>query len=177
MFQRIRQAMERRSQKVVDVASETADLSSEELFTRISEHEELQILTVKAIDAATRTAWEDKLRTLGRSLASGVLSSDEATFSTEQLIMAAIGDMEAPHLALLDLLVACRPPLNDEKIAPTRLDIRGYSRSQPSGRGWKVGLREWPIGAIGAYRPQLTPILATLVGTLQGTDPSPTSPM
>jgi hypothetical protein len=76
MFQRIRQAVQRRNQKVIDVASETAGLSSEELFERISEHEGLQVLAVKAMESATRTAWEDKVRTLGRSLASGVLSSD-----------------------------------------------------------------------------------------------------
>lgn len=167
MLQRIRQAMARRGQRVVDVASETAGLSSEELFTRISEDEGLQVLAFNAIDAATRTVWDDKLMTLGSSLASGALSSSEAKFSTEQLVMAAIGDMEAPHLALLDLLMAWRPPQTVDETTPIRLDIPGYSHSQPSGRAWSVGQRKWYVHAIETYRPRLTPILTALIGTLQ----------
>jgi hypothetical protein len=167
-FLRIRQGMGRRSQKVMDVASETAGLSSEELYARIVEDEKLQVLTFKAIDAATRTAWEGKLRTLGRSLASGVLSSDETKFSTEELIMAAVADMGEPHLALLDLLVAWGLGESGYKTAPVPLDIPGYSHSQRSDGKWSVGQRKWYVHLIQAYRPGLTPILTALMGTLQG---------
>ena len=55
-----------------------------------------------ALSAATRTAWEDKLRTLGRSLESGLLAEDNAKVDTEQMIIAAITDIEGPQLAMLE---------------------------------------------------------------------------
>lgn len=167
MLQRVLQAVNRRNQVVVDVACETAGVAPEELFTRISEDEELQILFVKAIEAATRTAWEDKLRTLGGSLASGFLSSDESEIGIEQLIMAAIADMEAPHLALLDLLVAWRPPWIEEETNPVRLDIPEDLRSQPTDCERTVDRRKWYVHNIQTYRPRLAPVFTSLVGTLE----------
>ena len=67
------------------------------------------MLTGFALEAATRTAWEDKVRTLGRSLASGLLADDNAKIDTEQMIIAAIADIEGPQLAMLELLVRWRP--------------------------------------------------------------------
>lgn len=168
MFQRMGQAARRRAQKIIDVTSETAGLSSEELFKRIGEDEKLQVLTYDAIDASTRTAWEDKLSTMGRSLASGVLASDDAKFSIEELIMAAIDDMKEAHLALLDLLVAWRLGDNGNRIDPIPLDIPGYSHSQRSDGKWDVRQRRWYVHLIQTYRPRLTPILTSLIGTLQG---------
>ena len=55
-------------------------------------------LTGFALSAATRTVWEDKVRTLGRSLASGLLAEDNAEIDTEQMIIAAITDIEGPQL-------------------------------------------------------------------------------
>jgi hypothetical protein len=49
--------------------AETAGMSSEELYRRIVEDEQKQVLAAKAIEAAMRTAWDDKVRTLGASLA------------------------------------------------------------------------------------------------------------
>jgi hypothetical protein len=168
MLYRIFQGWGRRSQKVMDVASETAGLSSEELYVRLVEDEKLQVLTFKAIDAAMRTAWEDQLRTLGKTLAAGVLSSDETKFSTEELIMAAVADIREPHLALLDLLVAWRFGQDEYGTAPIRLDIPEYSHSQRSDGKWGVGQRKWYVQVIRTYRPRLTPLLPALIGTLQG---------
>ena len=70
------------------------------------------MLTGFALNAATRTAWEDKVRTLGRSLAAGLLAEDNAKIDTEQMIIAAITDIEGPQLATLELLVALVPCQN-----------------------------------------------------------------
>jgi hypothetical protein len=64
-----------------------------EMEERINASERTQLLTGFALSAATRTAWEDKLRTLGRSLASGLLAEDNAKIDTEQMIIAAIADI------------------------------------------------------------------------------------
>jgi hypothetical protein len=78
----------------------------EEMGDRIDASERTQLLTGFALSAATRTAWDDKVRTLGRSLASGLLAEDDATIDTEQMIISAVTDIEAPQLAMLDLLAA-----------------------------------------------------------------------
>jgi hypothetical protein len=163
LFQRLGHAMQGKGQRVLDVASEAAEMSSEELYRRIVEDDKKQVLAAKAIEAAMRTAWEDKIRTLGTSLASGVLTSDETQFSTEQRIMAAIGDIEDAELVLLDLLVAWR-----YQSGPIRLDIPEYSRSQRSDRRWSVSHRKWYVNVIQNNRPRLTPLLPSLIGTLQG---------
>jgi hypothetical protein len=49
------------------------------------------------------------VRTLGRSLASGLLADDNAKIDTEQMIIAAITDIEGPQLAMLELLVCWCP--------------------------------------------------------------------
>ena len=80
----------------------------DELEERINASERTQLLTGVALSAASRTAWEDKVRTLGRSLAAGLLAKDNAKIDTEQMIIAAIADIEGPQLAMLELLVGRR---------------------------------------------------------------------
>lgn len=77
-----------------------AGIPVEEMEERINASERTRLLTGYALSAATRTAWEDKVRTLGRSLASGLLADDNATIDTEQMIIAAIADIEGPQLAM-----------------------------------------------------------------------------
>lgn len=165
LLQRIRQAVERGDQKVLSIAGRAAGLSPKELFGRISEDRELQVLTVKAIETATRTGWEHKVSASGRSLAYGLLCSDQAEVRGEQLIMAAIADIEVPHLSLLDLAVHWCPPRTGGTII--RLDIPEYSHSQSANREWSVGERKWNIDAIQTYRPRLVPVFNDLVGVLQ----------
>jgi hypothetical protein len=129
--------------------------------------EQHRLLSGTAVVAAVHTAWEDKIRTLGRSLASGLLASDDAEISTEQLIMSAIADMEAPHLALLDLLVAWRLPQVMGEPAPVKLDIPEDSHLARFGGTWNVGVRKWPVPAIQTHRPKLFPVFPSLIGTLQ----------
>jgi hypothetical protein len=98
----------RRRQVDVLVSAIHAGIPVDELDERINASERTQLLTGFALSAATRTAWDDKVRTLGRSLASGLLADDGAKIDTEQMIIAAIADIEGPQLAMLELLVAWR---------------------------------------------------------------------
>ena len=81
----------------------------DEMEARIKASKRTELLTGLALDAAWQTAWDDKLHTLGRSLASGLLAEDDPTIDTEQMIIAAIADIEGPHLAMLELLVRWAP--------------------------------------------------------------------
>jgi hypothetical protein len=95
-----------------------------------------------------------EVKILGRSLASGLLASDDAAIDSEQLIVWAIADVEGPHLALLDLLVAWRlltRALNvcDRK-PPERLDIPADSYGTGHG-AWRSGgglLTKWNMIAL-----------------------------
>ena len=82
--------------------------------------------------------------------------------------MAAIADIEDAELALLDLLVAWRLGESGDETAPVPVDIPAYSHSQSSGRRWSVGQRRWYVHVIQTYRPRLTPLIPSLIGTLQG---------
>jgi hypothetical protein len=71
----------------------------DEMEARIKAPKKTELLAGLALDAAWQTAWEDKVRTLGACLAAGLLAEDNATINTEQMIIAAIADIEAPQLA------------------------------------------------------------------------------
>jgi hypothetical protein len=62
-----------------------AGVPVDETEERINASKRTQLLTGVALDAAWQTAWEDKVRTLGSSLAEGLLADDNATIDTEQL--------------------------------------------------------------------------------------------
>ena len=79
---------EKTRQRQVDVLVSAihAGIPIEEMEERINASERTQLLTGVALNAAARTASEDKVRTLGRSLASGLLADDNAKIDTEQMI-------------------------------------------------------------------------------------------
>jgi hypothetical protein len=137
----------------------------DEMEDRINESERSQLLTGVALDAARRTAWEDKVRTLGRSLASGLLVTDDATVDTEQMIIAAIADIEGPQLAMLEFLVRWYPtPMAAGDLIIGPIDL---PEDTHKGGGWNVYWREWPYPLIAYARPNLLSIAPSLLATLQ----------
>ena len=99
----------RQRQVDVLVSAIHAGIPVDEVKERINASERTQLLTAFALDAASRTAWENKVRTLGRSLAAGLLAEDNAKVDTEQMIIAAITDIEGPQPAMLEFLVRWKP--------------------------------------------------------------------
>lgn len=154
----------RRSGEALAAACKASGLSVEETVRRALNDEKSRLLSGTAIVAATHTAWEDKVRTLGRSLASGLLATDDAEVDSEQLIMSAIADLEGPHLALLDLLVSWHPPLLARDIGLQHVDISAESFTSET---WGASQRRWTVDEIATYRPRLAPVLSGLLGTLQ----------
>lgn len=143
-------------------------IPEDELREKIGASEKTQLLTGFALNAAARTTLKGKLRTLGRSLASGLLAEDDATINTEQMIIAAIADIEGPQLAMLELLVAWRPGRSShEPLIVGPLDLPKDSHDSPYGDRWGVAGREWSRELIGHARPNLAPIAPSLLGTLQ----------
>jgi hypothetical protein len=167
VWESLREGARRRQGEVI-AASIEAGVPEDELEGRINASDQTQLLTGLALGAATRTAWEDKVHTLGRSLASGLLAEDAARVDTEQMIIAAISDLEAPHLSLLDLLVSRRPG-SDVSRPDTNgpLVIPAYSHGLMPGGGWHVRDRAWTLRQIASARPPLVGVAPSLLGTLQ----------
>ena len=138
----------------------------EQLLSRVNSSERTQLLAGYALAAASRTAWQDKVRTLGRSLAAGLLAEDDARLDTEQMIIAAIADIEGPHLSLLDLLVSYEPIMG-QSTAHDRLDIPAYSYRHSGDGTWDAGNRLWDAVNIRTARSNLFAALPSLLGTLQ----------
>jgi hypothetical protein len=135
---------------------------------RINASARTQLLTGFALSAATRTARKDKVRTLGGSLASGLLAEDNAKIDTEQMIIAAIADIEGPQLAMLELLITWRPGRNvAEPLISGPLDLLRESHSRNGDGRWDVVWREWPHELIAHARPNLALLAPSPLGTLQ----------
>lgn len=151
----------------------------DETEARIKASKQTELLTGLALDAAWQTAWEDKVHTLGGCLAAGLLAEDNATIDTEQMIITAIVDIEAPQLAMLDLLVAWRPGRNTaEPLISGPLDLPKDSHDRPFDDNWDVAWRKWSRELIALARPNLAPLAPSLLGTLgcgMGTGPSATA--
>ncbi|MGO8892198.1 MAG: hypothetical protein ACLP8X_00245 [Streptosporangiaceae bacterium] len=158
----------RRRQAEVLASAIDGGIPEDELGGWINASERTQLLTGFALSAATRTVWQDKVRTLGRSLASGLLADDGAKIDTEQMIIAAVADIEGPQLAMLELLVAWRrgESLGDPLISGP-LDLPNESRSRTLDGSWSVAWRVWSRELIAYARPSLSPLAPSLLGTLQ----------
>lgn len=167
LLQRVGIDGKRRSGEALAAAFEATGLPLKETLSRMSSDEQFRLLTGTAIIAAAHTAWEEKVQTLGRSLASGLIAVDEPEINVEELIMSAIADIEGPHLALLDLLVSWRPPRTSGEVDPVPLDISGYSYSRRHDRAWDVGWRKWYLEEIRQHRPRLAKVFTGLIGTPQ----------
>ncbi len=159
-------AKARQRQEDVLASAIHAGIPVDEMEDRINASDRTQLLTGLALSAATRTAWEDKVRTLGRSLASGLLAGDNAKIDTEQMIIAAIADIEGPQLAMLELLVGWHPGRFAGGPQFESLSLPDGSHSRLNG-GWDVARREWSPAQIARARPKLAGLSPSLLGTLQ----------
>jgi hypothetical protein len=134
----------------------------EALADLASKSDQTRLLTAMAVDAAARTAWPARVVALGRVLAAGLIAEDEAKIDEQQLALSAMADMERPHVNLLDLLVNRVP----EWTGPVSWAAEPYARpSAPL--GWQVGQRRWTVLQIVSARPSLSPVVTSLLGTLQ----------
>jgi hypothetical protein len=144
------------SARVLDEASAHAGIDVEELTDAIVKNEQSRLLAGLALSSGSRTRNKAKIRALGRALAEGVLAEDDAKLDQEQLIIRALDDMEAPHIAVLDLLV---------RFVPFGPEPRLYSEMDPTDSG--APKRRWRPFQLGAARPGLQEGIIGLLGTLQ----------
>ena len=98
----------------------------------------------------------------------GLLAEDDAQIDVEQMIIAAIADIEGPQLSLLNLLVSYEPRIVYGRGQDGGLvDVPAYSYSISQDGKWEVGSRVWSARQIGEARRRLVPVLSSLLGTMQ----------
>ena len=91
-------ALSNAGRTVLVAAHETAQ-TPEELLGQMGNEQEL--LTVQALNAAAATTLQEKIIGLGRVLAHGLSTYDPAEIDTSSMIVAAIADLETPHIRVL----------------------------------------------------------------------------
>ena len=86
-------------------AEEAADMPLEEMLDQVGDDDAPREMFVgEVFGVSARSAWDSKLIALGRSLAAGVLSPDQATFEHEAQFVRTLARIEAPHVRVLDVI-------------------------------------------------------------------------
>lgn len=160
-----------RVRQMMASARDAAEYTEAELEEHLLETEQTRLLNVNAILGAAGTTWPPKVVALGRVLAAGLIAEDEADIDLQQSAMAAMAELERPHVTLLDLLVRFEP----EAVMGTGWKavlhlIPSYQSRYLTGGGehfWSVGRRSWTLDQVEDARPRLTPALPGLLATLR----------
>jgi hypothetical protein len=151
---------QRRQAEMLGVTAEAAAQDPEQLADLIGQSEGTRLLTATAMAGAARTAWPPKVAALGRALAAGLIA-DDARIDVAELVLPAMADMERPHVSLLELLVRWWPGASAPRQQDQRLPLRRV------GEAWEAGRRIWTAVQIGQARPELRPVVTSLIGTLE----------
>lgn len=136
-------------------------LSSVRFARRIGRNERTRLLTATAMTGAATTSWPPRVAAIGKLLATGLIADDEDELDLVALALAAMAEMDRPHVTLLDLLVNFAP-----NFTTASSEAQPYCSQVPEGAGWLAGRRVWTAGQITTVRPQLRPALPGLIGTL-----------
>ena len=150
----------RRAGDMMASAGEALGYEPGELSDLARKSERARLLTTTATLGAARTTWPPKVQALGRVLADGLIAEDKAKIDLTEMALAAMAEMDRPHVSLLELLVHHVPFEREDgwTSAPHRPD--------PSPQGGQSGSRAWEGEAILAIRPQLAPAFLGLIETL-----------
>ena len=172
-WEELRSDARQRAARVLITAAEEIGCDDEQLGELIGSSETSRLQTGLAMDAAQRTAWPPKVYALGRVLAAGLIATDVDEVNVQDQALAAMGDLERLHVILLELLVKYEPDLTPDGIVATPHRMPSYQDAFLSGgrpddpKVWSIGRRKWPDFRIVEVRPQLRPVLSSLLGTLQ----------
>lgn len=160
-----------RVRQMMGSACDAAQCTEAELQELLLNSERARLLNVNAILGAAGTVWPPKVAALGRVLAAGLIAEDDAVIDLQQTALAAMAEMERPHVMLLDLLVRHEPdPVMGVgwKAVPHR--VPSYQSRFLAGGGdlsWSAGRRSWSAAQIKEARPSLGPALTGLLATLR----------
>lgn len=126
--------------QMLRTVEDRAGLAMEDFLRSIRDDPLRLLLLADAVDAASRSVLETKIDALAATLVAGALADDDAAVHAESLVLAALADVETPHVAVLSAM-----------LTKGRYGIHG--------RSWSTkGLAE----ELPQYRRVMSPVLATL---------------
>ena len=99
------------AQQVLDISAQTiGSMTAVELVEHIRGDPERERLLAMAAIAGSETVLMGKIRALGKALADGVLAQDDAKVDEQAMILAALNDIEAPHVKVISMMFNNREP-------------------------------------------------------------------
>ncbi|MBO0609881.1 hypothetical protein [Myceligenerans salitolerans] len=113
MYSRWLSGQRRKFERTVGTAVEESGLAPDELASKLTSTVPHAALLGEVMDAASRTALEEKLDVLGRLLARGALAADGTSIDEELMWVRIMTRLEAPHLRVLTALDDARPTGSD----------------------------------------------------------------
>ena len=152
---------------MTEAAAAAAGYDADELGEQMGRSPRTRLLTATAAESAAKSAWPPKIIALGKVLAAGLIADDGVEIDIAQFALAAMANMERPHVVLLDLLV-------NQIIVSIEQDLqRGYRKYavkwrpvaeiDPTDLAADWGYPEWTEEEILFARPQLRPAMATVM--------------
>ncbi|MYW94298.1 hypothetical protein G3I59_27790 [Amycolatopsis rubida] len=111
----VRRRQQEQAANSLAFASSLSGLEEEEVVSRLLGTPGGTELLSICLNGAARSVDRRKLRVLGASLAAGSIQSDDALLDEDLYLSQVVADLEAPHLALLDLLNEPHPELAGTK--------------------------------------------------------------
>ncbi|WP_155247158.1 hypothetical protein [Salinispora arenicola] len=122
-------AQARNAGKALDEAVEVSALAPEDFLGRLTQTPARLLLLGSALNAAAQSTYEERVRALGRALASGALAADDARVDEEQLWVAVMADIDAPHLRIIQYLMRDHPDRQGPMVTqqPTLAEVAGAS--------------------------------------------------
>ena len=151
----------RRASDMMTSAQETLGCEPDELSDLATKSERARLLTTTATLGAARTIWPGKVQALGRALAAGLIAEDDDKINLTDMALAAMAEMERPHVTLLELLVCFVPDPTDVNSNPLP-----YERFFDDDVPWVVGDRAWSSRQIIVARPQIAPAFLGIIQTV-----------
>jgi hypothetical protein len=94
----------RRATSTVEAAAEFADQPADELVIHLLSTELSRELLHRAVQAAAHATSEAKIKALAQALADGAIATDRAVVDESLVVIDAVGQLEALHLRLLEIL-------------------------------------------------------------------------
>jgi hypothetical protein len=156
------QDAKRRAGDMMMSAGEALECEPGELTDRATLSERARLLTTTATLGAAQTTWPPKVRALGRVLADGLIAEDDAKIDLTEMALAAMVEMERPHVSLLELLVCYMPSLIEDRWTSTPYRSDSGSPDEPR----QPDSRAWQARAILEIQPQLAPVFQGLIEAL-----------
>jgi hypothetical protein len=102
----------RRATEALDEASRESGHTVDDLLTFAGQDDRRSELAFRALTAASQATLDEKVRALGRALATGVLAADDAIVDRETYVVDALSALQPPHVRVLEILE--KPPIRQE---------------------------------------------------------------